>query len=235
MYKFSVVIPIFNEELNLSELFYEIDKSLQDIDCKYEIITIDDASTDNSVKKIEYNKNFYDFKIRIEKNKNNLGQSYSISKGINLSNYKTIITIDADGQNDPKDIPKLLKLYFDNTDIKLVGGIRANRKDSFIKRYSSKIANYYRKKILKDDCDDTGCSLKVFDKEIFLKFPYFDGIHRFLPALYKGYGFKTKFSFVNHRERKYGISKYGTFSRLVNGLRDIKKVKRMIRDVNQYD
>ena len=110
----------------------------------------------------------------------------------------------------------------------MVGGIRKKRQDSFIKILSSKIANYIRSKILNDNCKDTGCSLKVFSKNIFLEFPYFDGIHRFLPALFKGYGHKTDFINVNHRVRKYGKSKYGTIDRLFRGIRDIIKVKNII-------
>ena len=113
-------------------------------------------------------------------------------------------------------------------DIYLVGGIRLKRKDNLIKKISSKIANSVRSKFLNDGCVDTGCSLKVFDKNIFLNFEFFDGIHRFIPALFSGFGYKTFFINVDHRKRKYGRSKYGTLSRLINGLRDMIKVKKMI-------
>ena len=106
--------------------------------------------------------------------------------------------------------------------------------DSFIKVISSKIANGIRSKILNDNCRDTGCSLKVFDKQIFLSFPFFDGMHRFLPALFKGYGYKTMFIDVNHRKRKFGVSKYGTMNRLFKGIRDIIKVRKILKFKN-YD
>ena len=109
----------------------------------------------------------------------------------------------------------------------MVGGIK-KRQDSFIKIYSSKIANYIRSKILNDNCKDTGCSLKYLIK-YFLEFPYFDGMHRFLPALFKGYSYQT-FIEVNHRKRKYGISKYGTMNRLFKGIKDIIRVKRIINN-----
>ena len=110
----------------------------------------------------------------------------------------------------------MIQEYNKDKDLVLVGGIRLNRKDNFLKKISSKIANKIRMLILKDNCEDTGCSLKIFDKKIFLSFPLFDGIHRFLPALFTGYGKKTIFVDVDHRPRIYGYSKYGTFKRLFN-------------------
>ena len=104
-----------------------------------------------------------------------------------------------------------------------------NRKDNLIKVLSSKVANYIRQLLLNDGCLDTGCSLKVFKKDIFLSFPYFDGMHRFLPALFKGYGHNTIFIEVNHRKRKYGISKYGTMNRLFKGIRDIIRIKKILK------
>ena len=201
---FSIVVPLFNEEQNIEPLVEEIEKNLLKYS-NYEIILVNDASTDKSsevIKKIKNNS------IRIINNLENKGQSFSIHKGVLNTSYEIIITLDRDGQNDPKDIPKLLDFYILNDHLKLVGGERHKRKDSLIKILSSKIANFVRRKILDDDCRDTGCSLKVFNKTIFLNFPYFDGIHRFLPALFKGYGHKTIFFNVNHRQRKYGISKY---------------------------
>ena len=221
---FSVIIPVYNEEENLLKLIHEIKVSLVDIN-NYEIIFINDASTDNS---FEVLKKFKDSNIKILNNKINSGQSFSIHYGIKKSLFNTIITIDGDGQNDPSDIPNLLQHYLSSDSIKLVGGIRTNRKDNLTKIISSKIANYLRSRLLKDNCTDTGCSLKIFDKQIFLNFPYFDGIHRFLPALFSGFGYKTKFINVNHRSRKYGFSKYGTVNRLFKGIKDIIKVKKIL-------
>ena len=222
---FSIVIPIFNEAKNIGFLLEEIKKSLENFK-NYEIILVNDASTDETIEVINKinNKN-----IKIIFNVENKGQSFSICEGIKNSSYETIITIDGDGQNDPADIPKLYNFYTQNNDIKLVGGIRKNRKDSLTKITSSKIANYIRSKILKDGCKDTGCSLKIFNKKIFLSFPFFNGIHRFLPALYRGNGYKTAFLDVNHRKRIYGSSKYGTMNRLFVGIRDIIKVKKILK------
>lgn len=222
---FSIIIPLFNEEKNIGNLIDEILYSLKNYK-NYEIILVDDASTDKTLKIIKSFKSNY---FKILTNSRNQGQSFSIYKGIKNSLNNIIITLDGDGQNDPEDIPNLLKKYISNDDIKLVGGIRRKRQDSIIKIISSRIANYVRSNILNDDCRDTGCSLKIFDREIFLKFPFFNGIHRFLPALFKGYGYKTIFINVNHRKREYGISKYGTFNRMFSGIRDIYKVHKILK------
>ena len=222
---FSIIIPLYNEAENIRTLIDEIEKNLKDY-TGYEIILIDDASEDGTleiIKKINNNK------IVILNNSENKGQSISISRGINKSLNNMIITLDGDGQNDPADIPKLIKIYSNEKDIELVGGIRLNRKDNFVKKISSRIANNIRSAFLKDGCIDTGCSLKIFNRKIFLSFPYFDGIHRFLPALFTGFGYKTSFINVNHRVRRYGVSKYGTFNRLFKGIRDIIRVKKILK------
>ncbi len=223
---FSVIIPLYNEQKNIINLLNEIKINLSNYE-KYEIVLIDDGSDDDTLNTIKLVENI---KIKILENKKNLGQSFSIHTGIKHSSFNIIITIDGDGQNDPIDINNLLDIYLSNSEIKLVGGIRNKRRDNYIKIISSKIANYIRSKILNDNCLDTGCSLKVFDKDIFLNFPYFDGMHRFLPALFKGYGYNTSFINVNHRKRKFGISKYGTIIRLFKGIRDIIKVKKIIKN-----
>ena len=225
---FSVVIPLYNEADNINQLITEIDTSLIKHN-EYEIVLVNDCSMDNTLEVIKKIKNK---KIKILNNSTNKGQSFSIHYGVKNSLYNIIITLDGDGQNDPADIPNLLKFFLDNPNFKLVGGIRTKRKDNFIKIISSKIANKIRSKIFNDDCADTGCSLKVFDKKIFLSFPYFDGIHRFLPALFKGFGFQTKFLSVNHRKRKYGVSNYGTLKRLIKGIRDIFKVKKILKEIS---
>ncbi len=225
---FSIVIPLFNEALNIESLVDEIKSNLLNY-ADYEIILIDDASSDNT---IEIIKNLQVNNIKILNNKKNRGQSFSTRYGIEESSHEIIITLDGDGQNDPADIPKLLDYYSLNEDIKLVGGLRVKRKDKINKIISSKIANFIRSKVLNDGCQDTGCSLKVFDKNIFLSFPYFEGIHRFLPALFKGYGHKTQFISVNHRIRKYGKSSYGNINRFFKGIRDMIKVKLILKKKN---
>ncbi len=225
MDSFSIIVPLYNESNNIYKLVTEIYNSLKKYN-NFELILVNDGSEDNTkdiLEKIKIN-----YPIKIVENKSNLGQSFSIWIGIKYSNHKTIITLDGDGQNNPYDIPKLLKIYFSNK-FSLVGGIRKKRKDSLLKIISSKTANKIRSAILKDNCIDTGCSLKVFDKDIFLSFPFFDGLHRFLPALFKGYGMNTFFIEVDHRPRISGISKYGTLDRLYKGIIDIIRVKKIIK------
>jgi dolichol-phosphate mannosyltransferase len=224
---FSIVIPIYNESQNLKKLVTEIYISLKDYK-KFELIIVNDASTDGTIEMIKELQKSFNFVLL--NNPNNRGQSYSITKGIKESNFNVIVTIDGDGQNNPMDIPDLLETFLKNKNISLVGGIRKNRKDSFLKIISSRLANIIRSKILNDQCEDTGCSLKVFDRKIFLNFPYFNGIHRFLPALFKGYGYKCYYVHVDHRAREKGFSKYGTFDRLYRGVIDIIKVKKIIKN-----
>ncbi len=225
MYSFSIIIPIYNEKENVFKLIDEINKFLKNKKYLFEIIIVNDFSNDLS--KSDFDNLNKISKVKLINNSKNLGQSLSIYQGIINSKYSTIVTLDGDGQNNPKDILNLLEIYNLNN-YKLVGGIRNKRKDNLIKILSSKIANFIRSLILNDNCKDTGCSLKVFDKEVFLEFPVFDGMHRFLPALFKGYGNKTFFVSVDHRARIYGLSKYGTLDRLIKGVKDIIKVKKII-------
>tara|TARA_Y100001970_G_C14049314_1_gene758055 strand:+ start:105 stop:803 length:699 start_codon:yes stop_codon:yes gene_type:complete len=230
MSKTTLIIPIYNEELNIKKLFEEI--VLIDKNIINNIIFIDDCSTDNSLEILEeISKDLSN--VKILKHAKNMGQSKCLQTAIKYTENSIIITIDGDGQNNPKDIPKLLDAYLLHSDVFLVGGLRHNRKDNIIKIVSSKVANRVRSYILKDNCKDTGCSLKVFDRNIFLQLPFFDGIHRFLPALYKGYGKKTLFLNVDHRSRVYGKSKYGTFLRLFRGIKDLILVVKIIKDFNK--
>jgi len=224
---FSIVVPIFNEEENIVELVNETLDSLKSFN-SFEIIIINDGSSDNSINILNSYKEHT--KLKIINRTYNKGQSYSIREGIKKSKYKTIVTIDGDGQNNPFDIPNLLNKYFSDSKIFLVGGIRRKRKDNIIKIISSVLANKIRSYIFKDNCIDTGCSLKVFDRDIFLSFPFFTGIHRFLPALYTGFGYKTFFIDVDHRPRIKGVSKYGTLDRLYKGVIDIIKVRNIINN-----
>jgi len=225
---FSIIIPIYNESENIESLIKEIYHSLKKKNYnKYEIILVDDFSEDNTNTILSKLEKIYE--IKIIKNFSNQGQSFSIHKGILEASHNTIVTLDGDGQNNPKDMPSLIDKYFSDEKIYLVGGIRHKRKDSLIKVFSSKVANFVRSSIFDDDCKDTGCSLKIFDRDVFLNFPFFNGIHRFLPSLFKGYGYDTFFINVDHRPRTKGKSKYGTFDRLYRGIFDIIKVKKIIK------
>ncbi len=227
MITFSIIIPILNEKENIYNLLSEIQFHLNIDKFDYEIIIVDDNSNDLNSEDLVKLRSFKN--TIVINNEKNLGQSMSIYKGISSSIYSIIVTLDGDGQNNPSDIIKLIEFYSKNN-YKLVGGIRSKRKDSLIKIVSSKVANKIRELILNDDCTDTGCSLKVFDKKAFLEFPFFDSIHRFLPALFKGYGHKTFFLNVDHRPRIKGVSKYGTIDRLFKGIKDIFRVKKILKN-----
>lgn len=220
--KISIIIPVYNEELNVLKIYEEISLVLSNY-IEFELIFVEDGSKDSTYEKLRIIQK-KDLRVKIIKNSSNFGQSFSIHRGIKDSNFDDVVTLDGDGQNDPKDIIFLLEAYFNNIDLKLVGGIRRKRKDKYSKIIASKIANYIRSMILKDGCEDTGCSLKVFNKNIFLKFPFFNGMHRFLPALFTGFGYTVKYIDVNHRPRESGKSKYGNTSRFFRGIRDLIKV-----------
>ena len=227
MNKISIIIPTYNEVKNIQSLYNEIVSSSHQL-TDYEIIFVDDASTDGSKELL--NKLHEQKLIKLITHKKNTGQSQSILTGIKQAEFDTIVTLDGDGQNNPSDILKLLKIYLSPNNFSLVGGIRVKRMDNIIKIISSKIANKIRSIVLNDDCPDTGCSLKVFSKKIFLHFPFFDGIHRFLPALFKGYGYKTCFISVDHRLRIHGKSNYGIRDRLFKGINDLIRVKKIINN-----
>jgi dolichol-phosphate mannosyltransferase len=226
--KVSVVVPIYNEEKNINNLYQEIYDSLSS---KYifEICFINDGSKDLSLECLKTLDSQY---VKIINNNINCGQSFSIFTGVKNCKYDCVVTIDGDGQNPPSEIPKLLNIYFQNDDKTLIGGIRKDRKDSFFKVYGSKIANKFRSLILNDGCEDTGCGLKVFSKNNFLKLPYFNGFHRFFPALFQSINVKCIFIEVHHRKRNYGSSKYNNFRRFFKGLIDIVRVKYIISKKN---
>ena len=229
---FTIVIPLYNEAENVENLIneiYSVFKVYKPIE--YEIILVNDASNDNTPEILNSLEKKYQ-NLKTINNKKNVGQSFSLINGIKSSKFNTIVTLDGDCQNNPADIPKLLKKYNSDNDIGLVGGLRLKRKDTIIKKISSKIANKVRKIILNDKCDDTGCSLKVFDKKIFIKLPEFEGLHRFMPALFNGYGCKTFFIPVDHRARLFGKSNYGTFGRLYRGIIDMIRVLKILKNLN---
>jgi len=229
MISFSIIIPFFNEEKNIENLLIEIKNCLENYNSNYELILINDGSTDKTLSILEkYKKISFFKKIKLINNSINYGQSRCIFDGIKIASYDAVVTIDGDGQNNPKDILRLIKFFHKDNKVKLVGGIRKNRRDTKVKILSSRIANFIRSKIFSDNCPDTGCSLKVIDKNQFLQLPFFDGLHRFIPTLFTGLGAKTIFIDVDHRPRKYGISKYGTFKRLFRGIMDMYKVYKII-------
>ena len=236
----SIVIPVHNEAENIEFLLNRIIKSMQDIG-NYEIVMVNDGSSDNTeeiVKKFSLGLNNFTY----IKHNYQSGQSVALLTGIEASKSDWIITLDGDGQNDPYDIVKLINK---KNEIKsnnlLLAGHRRKRKDNIYKKAQSKIANSIRSFILNDNTPDTGCGIKLFNKSLFLSFPKFKNMHRFLPALAIYFGAKVYSVEVNHLPRYKGNSHYGMWGRLFAGVFDIigilwlknRLIIRELQDKNQ--
>jgi dolichol-phosphate mannosyltransferase len=228
MPQLSVVVPVFNERDNIPPLLAEIAAALRGkID--FEIVYVDDDSSDDSVAVLAAEKARYP-ELRIVRHLTRSGQSTAVWNGVRAARSPWIATLDGDGQNDPADIPKLLAARDEAVaDVRLLAGWRTTRRDSFNKRISSKIANAVRSRMLRDDTPDTGCGLKLFEREVFLRLPYFDHMHRYLPALVKRAGFQSRSVPVGHRPRTAGSSKYGMLDRLWVGIADLRGVAWLMR------
>ena len=217
IHQISVVVPVRNEAGNLAGLIGEIDAALKHM--THEIIYVDDGSTDATYSQLKTLQVQF-AQLKIVRHMQSCGQSTAVRTGVKAAQYDWVATLDGDGQNDPADIPKLMAAIGD--EIELAGGNRrASRRDTWVKRMSSVIANTVRSKMLRDDTPDTGCGLKVFKRDAFLDLPYFDHMHRFLPALIKRRGGKIVSVPVTHRNREHGKSNYGTIDRLLVGIVDL--------------
>jgi glycosyltransferase involved in cell wall biosynthesis len=218
----SVVIPAKNEEDNVHPLVHEIVTYLSPMG-QHEIIYVDDGSTDLTAQQVLALDKVYPNVVKLIQHKKSMGQSTAIYSGVRHASGELIITLDADGQNNPADIGKLLKrahTFNSDTDF-CIAGYRKARKDTSWKRFQSKVANKVRAALLDDDTPDTGCGLKIFPRKTFLRLPYFDHMHRYLPALIKRMGGTIEVVEVSHRNRQHGESKYGMWGRLFAGLIDI--------------
>ena len=218
----SVVIPVYNEEENLKPLYGELKEVLKSLPYEYEIIFVDDGSTDGSyeiLKKLALE----DKKVKVIRFRRNYGQTAAMYAGFQYAQGDVIITMDGDLQNDPHDIPKLLEKINEGYDI--VSGWRKNRKDPFLTRIlPSKIANWIISKVTGVHLHDYGCTLKAYRKEVAKNFRLYGDMHRFLPAVAKSFGAKITEIVVNHRPRIHGRSKYG-IGRTVRVILDIFLVK----------
>jgi glycosyltransferase involved in cell wall biosynthesis len=215
--KISFIIPVFNEQDSVSELHTEIVNIMKNLDFQYEVIFIDDNSTDNTLENLRKLSD-----IKIIKFRRNFGQTASMDAGIKASSGEYIITMDGDGQNDPADVPKLLKkLKDENLDI--VSGWRKNRKDPFMKKMSSRAAAFIRKSLINDGIHDSGCTLKIYKQECFKHIDLTGEMHRFIPAILKIKGFKAGEIEVSHRPRTKGKTKY-TWTRGIRGILDMMSV-----------
>ncbi|HMJ06285.1 MAG TPA: glycosyltransferase family 2 protein [Chthoniobacterales bacterium] len=212
----SVVVPLFNEEENVPILQAELVAALAGLD--YEIIFVDDGSTDATVARIAASP-----RVRVLPFAHNAGQSAAMYEGLQVARGATAVLIDGDLQNDPADIPKLLREIERGAD--LVCGYRAQRKDTKLKRLTSRIANFVRSRFTKDGVRDTGCTLKAMRRECIAALIPFKGMHRFIPALVKGAGYRLVEIPVNHRSRQFGVSKYGLGNRAVRATIDMLGVR----------
>jgi dolichol-phosphate mannosyltransferase len=225
--KYSVVIPLKNEEGNVADLIKELSPIMERLEAplktSWELICIDDGSTDGTLPLLIQLAKQYPF-LKILSFEQNYGQSSAFDAGFKHAKGQWIITLDGDRQNDPADIPKLLAIADQND---LVCGHRVNRQDLWHKRITSRLANFVRSRFCNDQISDTGCSLKIYRNSCLKNIKMFKGMHRFLPALFKIEGFRVAEIPVNHRERTKGVTKYNFFNRSFNTVADMLAVRWM--------
>ena len=223
----SIVVPVRNEAGNIAPLIEEITTAL-DGRWAYEMIYVDDGSTDDTagrLRKIMARR----ANLRMLRHAGSSGQSAAVRSGVRAARGAIVATLDGDGQNDPAFLPALISAVDAGGRVGLAAGQRVGRKDTGFKKIQSRIANGVRKAILRDGTRDTGCGLKAFRREVFLAMPYFDGLHRFLPALVRREGFDIAYVDVIDRPRRSGVSNYGFFDRLWIGIMDLAGVWWLIR------
>lgn len=219
----SVVIPALNEAGNIGRLVKETYETIP-ADLIGEVIVVDDGSEDDTPSEIKSMIDSGTYPgLRYLRHGSRSGQSTAMRTGILAATCSVIATMDGDGQNDPRDIPKLLaKLAAPGTKgPALVGGVRVNRQAEGSKKWASRWANWIRDAVLKDNCPDTGCGIKVYWREAFLRLPFFTSMHRYLPALFITYGHEVAYEPVNDRARTIGVSKYNNLNRALVGLYDL--------------
>lgn len=218
----SVIVPVHNERDNVLPLVREIAAALSGQ--SFEMVFVDDRSSDDTLDQLVAAQREVPT-LRVLAHATQSGQSTAVRTGVKAAHGRWIATLDGDGQNDPADILKLLaERDAAPTAIRLFAGWRTTRRDTWLRRLSSRIANGVRGWMLKDQTPDSGCGLKLIERELFLELPYFDHMHRFLPALVRRAGFDVRSVPVGHRPRTRGVSKYGVWNRLWVGLSDLRGV-----------
>ena len=216
----SVVIPVFNEADCIGSLLDETCAQLEGR-LDYEVIVVDDGSTDSTAAVLADCRRRHP-RVRVLRHRQCYGQSAGLASGINAARAPWIATLDGDGQNDPADIMKLYQAMEGSPDgVMLFAGARLQRRDTWLRRFSSRVANRVRAALLDDETFDTGCGLKLFPRAVFLSLPQFNHMHRFLPALVQRQGGEVLSVEVNHRPRLQGVSKYGVMNRLWVGIVDL--------------
>jgi glycosyltransferase involved in cell wall biosynthesis len=224
----SIVVPVRNEAENIAPLIAEIAAAL-DGRWAYEIVYVNDGSTDATADRLAAEVKQHP-NLRQLRHETSSGQSAAIRSGVRAARGNIVATLDGDGQNNPAFLPDLIAAIEKGGDrVGLVAGQRVGRKDTGFKKLQSRTANAVRNAILKDGTRDTGCGLKAFRREVFLMMPYFDGLHRFLPALIRREGYEIAYIDVIDRPRHSGVSNYGFFDRLWIGIMDLFGVWWLIR------
>lgn len=215
----SVVVPVHDEEGAAGPLAREIAEAFAGR--AFEMVFVDDASKDGTLAELRALQAELPT-LRVLGHGSNAGQSRAVRTGVLAARAPIVVTLDGDGQNPPADAPRLVDLLAASpATVALVGGVRAKRQDTGAKRWASRWANRIRKRLLGDDADDTGCGLKAFRRDVFLRLPYFDHIHRYLPALMIREGYENRYLDVDHRHRETGRSKYTNWGRLMASLSDL--------------
>jgi glycosyltransferase involved in cell wall biosynthesis len=227
----SVVVPVYNERDNLAPLLDEIRAALAPTGRSFEVLFVDDGSTDGSGALLAGLRQS-DPAVRVIALRRNAGQSAALDAGFHRARGRVLVTLDADLQNDPADIPRLLAAL-DGCDA--VAGVRVRRRDPLVRRLSSRVANYVRNRLSDETIADTGCSLKAFRRDALDRLRPFDGMHRFLPTLLRMEGCRVTELPVGHRPRVHGTSKYGVGNRLVPSFVDLLAVRWMKRRRLRYE
>jgi glycosyltransferase involved in cell wall biosynthesis len=229
----SVVFPVYNEEENLPILLGEIAKALDGTPWSYEVLAVDDGSRDRSLAVLHELRAQHP-RLRVLTFAKNSGQTAALDAGWRAARGTYVVSLDADLQNDPADIPAMMrKLQAEQVD--MVIGVRVNRHDTWSRRMQSRIGNGVRNWITNDRVTDTGCSLKLVRREAVEKVQLFTGMHRFLPTLVRLRGYKVVEMPVNHRARQFGVSKYGAMNRAFRGLADCLAVRWMGKRMLKYE
>ncbi len=223
----SVVVPVRNEAGNIAPLVKEIAQALED-HAPFEVVYVNDGSSDGTEAELRALMIDHPF-LRQIKHAVSCGQSAAVRSGVAVTRADIVLTLDGDGQNDPAFLPAMAAMLESDPHIGLIAGQRVGRKATGFKRLQSIIANMVRKAVLRDGTRDTGCGLKAFRRDLFLALPYFDGLHRFLPALVRREGYAIGYVDVVDRPRRHGVSNYGLWDRLWVGVLDLMGVWWLIR------
>ncbi len=226
----SVVVPVYNEEANIPRLVRELAATLDTLDRCCEIILVDDGSLDGSLRALREAR-AQDPRIRILSFEANAGQSAAMAAGFRAARGDVVVTLDADLQNSPADIPRLLEKL---PEFDMACGLRVNRQDPWIRRFSSRIANAIRNRLSDEQIQDTGCSLKAYKRVCLERIKLYNGMHRFLPTLFRMEGFRVVEVPVGHHPRRHGASKYNIRNRLVPSCIDLFAVRWMKKRQIRY-